>query len=166
MATEVDLTKKLNQEFIIMFIFNLFNIIFNSAVIPFVYQHTQQPFVFVEDRVVLTHSCFEVEVKRTRDKLFETYLKLFGTLLKNLHSIYKNIDTSLALPYTTSCSFFPLIQQDVAVGASIEVPFGPVSGSGVAYPWVGFAFHAGLFLDSQRLSNYNAVPELAGREVV
>ena len=166
MATQVDLTKKLIQEFIIMFIFNFFNIIFNIAVIPFRYQHIQQPFVFVKDRVVPTHSCSEVEVKCTRDKLVKVYLKLYSSGLKNLHSIYKNIDASLALTYTTSCSFFPLIQQDVAVGASIEVPFGPVSGSCVADPWVGFAFHAGLFLDSQRLSNYNAVPELAGRELV
>ena len=149
-----------------MIIFDCFNIIFKIAVIPLWYQHIQQPLVFVEDREVSFHSSCEVEIKRTSYHLPEACSKLFSLTLNKSDGFCYDIHASPVLSYTTGCSFLPLIQQDVAVGASIEVPFGSVTGPSVAYPWVGFAFHAGLFLDSQRLSNYNVAPELAGQEVV
>lgn len=125
----------------------------HAAVIPVWYQKLKHSLVIVEDWVTPLHSCLEVQVKRSRNQFSEGHAKLTDGTLKNLHGFCDDKDASPLLPDATSGSLLPLVQQDVAVGASIEVSFGPVSGPRVAYSGISFSFHR-INLDNQIATGY------------
>jgi len=144
------------SEFIHHILVNLYSIPYNrklqAQVIPVCNKLIEQSCIVIEDWIPLLHHA-KVKVQRSRNHLSKRNLKFFGLLLKNLHGPCYDKDASPLLPDATSGSLLPLVQQDVAVGASIEVSFGPVSGPRVACSGISFSFHR-INLDNQIATGY------------
>lgn len=141
MATGVDLMQKLINHIITDTVSGFRDFNLQVAVIPLWYKGLKIPTVIIEHWVSSLQSCVEVKVQSTRHQVFEWYTKFVSRFFQKLHRLSDNKDASPLLTDTASSSLFPLVQQDVPVGASIEVSFGPVSGSSVACSWIGFPFH-------------------------
>jgi len=121
---------------------------FHVLMVPFLDKRMERVLILKEDGEVILHPLSKVYVQGSRRNFLKGDKEFFSTSFKYNNCFLDNEDASLLLSYSTSSSFLPLTQQSVAVGASIEVPLGSVSGSGVAGPWVGFASHSRILLDT------------------
>ena len=155
MATIMDLGSKLGKKILINLTGLYLDIKFHVLMIPLLNKRMQSILILKEDREVTLHPLSEIYVQCSRSNLLKGNGQFFSTSLKGRDSFLYNKDASLLPSYSTSSSFFPLTQQSVAVGASIEVPLGSVSGSGVAGPWVGFASHSRILLDRVAAIGYH-----------
>ena len=141
MATGVDLMNKFINHIFTDTISLLREFNLQIVVVPLWNQQLEDPTVIVEYWVASLQSCLEVQVKRTRHQVLEGYTEFIGRFFEKFYRLSENKDAPSLLTDATGRSFFPLIQQDVPVGASVEVSFGPVSGSSVACSGIGFSFH-------------------------
>tara|TARA_R110000787_G_scaffold139307_1_gene253007 strand:- start:3076 stop:3564 length:489 start_codon:yes stop_codon:yes gene_type:complete len=128
---------------------------YHVLMVPLLDKGMQSILVFKEDREVLLHPTSKVYIQCSRGNLFKGKVEFLSTTLKDTQCIFNNEDTSFLSSYSTGSSFLPLIQQDVSVGATIEVPLSPIAGSGVASPWVGFASHLQFPLDTVAATGYH-----------
>ena len=121
---------------------------FHVLMVPFLNDRMDRVLILKEDREVILHPSSEVYVQGSRCDLLKGDREFFSTGFKYTYCFFDNEDTSFLPTYSTSSSFLPLTQQSVAVGTSVEVSLGSISGSGVADPWVGFASHLRILLDT------------------
>lgn len=148
MATNMVLSLKFRDKIFINPIDVYLDFKFHVLMVPFLNDRMERVLVFKEDREVILHPSSEVYIQGSRCDLLKGDRKFFSTGLKYTYCFLDNEDASFLSTYSTSSSFLPLTQQSVAVGTSVEVSLGSISGSGVADPWVGFASHLRILLDT------------------